>query len=125
MIKVTVKGDYKKTEKYLKRVQKMSLDEYLNRAGVMGVAMLAAYTPIDSGRTASSWDYEIHKSHDMVKIVWTNSNTSNGIPIAVLIQYGHATRNGGYVEGRDFINPAIQPVFDKLAEDIWTEVTRE
>jgi hypothetical protein len=124
MISIKVKGDLTKTEKYLKRVKKLTLDEYLDAAGMLGVAALAANTPIDTGETAASWSYEIHKGDGVIELVWSNSNTSKGIPIVVLIQYGHATRNGGYVEGRDFINPTVQPIFDQLAKDIWTEVTR-
>ena len=89
----------------------------------MGVSALESATPVDSGLTASSWDYEIHQSRNSAKIVWTNSNINQGVPIAIILQYGHGTRNGGYVQGRDYINPAIKPVFDRIAEGVWKEVT--
>ena len=88
-----------------------------------GVTALASATPVDSGTTAASWGYEIQKRHGKVSIYWTNSNINNGVPIAVILQYGHGTNNGGYVQGRDYINPAIRPIFDKIADNAWKEVT--
>ncbi len=90
----------------------------------MGVDALSAATPVDTGLTASSWGYEIHSSGATSSIVWTNSNVNDGIPIAILIQYGHGTRSGAYVQGRDFINPAMRSVFDNIANAVWKEVTR-
>lgn len=118
------KGNFKYTEQFFKRMKSQDLKEKLNQYGMVGAAALAANTPYDTGKTAASWNYEIHKGNGSIELVWTNSNSSKGIPIVVLIQYGHATRNGGYVQGRDFINPAIQPVFDAIAKDIWNEVTK-
>lgn len=88
-----------------------------------GVAALSSATPVDSGLTAASWDYEIVKKKGAISIYWTNSNINAGVPIAVILQYGHGTNNGGYVQGRDYINPAIRPIFDKIAENAWKEVT--
>ena len=122
MIKITHDGNFNNSEKFLKgitnRLHLRSLDKY----GQQGVEALSAATPRDSGKTAESWSYEIHSSKDLISIVWINSNTNKGVNIAVLIQYGHGTRNGGYVKGRDFINPAIRPVFDKIADSVWKEV---
>jgi hypothetical protein len=95
----------------------------LDRWGQLGVQALSSATPVDTGTTAASWNYEIHQSKGSTTLVWTNSNTNKGIPIALLIQYGHGTGNGGYVAGRDYINPAIQPVFDQIAKEAWEEVT--
>lgn len=116
-------GDFKKLEKFLKRMNKADFRLYLEKYGQKGVAALSSATPVDSGETASSWGYEVHRSGKTYKISWTNSHMEKGVVIAILIQYGHGTRNGGYVQGRDFINPAIRPVFDRIAEEIWKEVT--
>lgn len=89
-----------------------------------GVAALRSATPVDTGLTSQSWYYQITQKKGLVEIVFLNSNVQNGIPIAIILQYGHGTRNGGYVQGRDYINPAIQPIFDKIVEDAWREVTR-
>ena len=83
---------------------------------------MAANTPVDTGKTASSWSYEIEVKKDRYTIYWTNSNIQNGVPIAVILQYGHATNNGGFVQGRDYINPALQNIFDSIAENAWREV---
>lgn len=123
-IGVQLKGSFKHTENFFERNKKRNLARKLNNYGMVGAAALAANTPIDTGLTAESWNYEIKESNGRIQLIWTNSNSSQGIPIVVLIQYGHATRNGGYVQGRDFINPAIQPVFDAIANDIWEEVCR-
>ena len=97
----------------------------LDRFGRDGVEALSSATPVDTGLTASSWDYEIKYSDDGARISFTNKNIQNGVPIAIVLQYGHATRNGSWVEGRDYINPAIQPIFDRIANDAWREVTRD
>lgn len=86
---------------------------------------MALATPRDSGKTAESWDYRINRDKDGVKITWTNSNVNKGVNIAIILQYGHGTRNGGYVQGRDYINPAIRPIFDQMAAEVWGEVTKE
>ena len=92
--------------------------------GREGVAALASATPVDSGLTASSWYYEIINRNGTAQITFYNSNIQNGVPIAIILQYGHGTRNGGWVQGRDYINPAIQPIFDRIANDAWKEVTK-
>lgn len=122
MIKITHKGDLKKTKKFLKKCEHLPYDVILNKYGAAGVNALAANTPIDSGLTASSWSYIVEKNSSGFSITWTNSNINDGVPIAVILQYGHGTRTGGYVEGRDYINPAIQPIFDKIATEAWDEV---
>ncbi len=118
------KGDFKNTEKFFKSSEKLNYKAILESYGREGVRALSAATPVDSGLTASSWDYTISVNKGSFSISWTNSNVVNGTPIAILLQYGHGTRNGGYVRGRDYINPAIRPIFDKLAESAWKEVTR-
>ena len=119
------KGDFNNTERFLKGAARANLTSALKAYGSEGVRALSAATPIDSGETAGAWNYEIRVNRASVCISWTNSNINNGIPIAILIQYGHATGTGGYVEGRDFINPAIQPVFDRIADSIWKEVAQQ
>lgn len=122
MIVLSSKGRFAKLERFLNKMVKgdifTRLDEYARR----GVEALASATPVDSGKTASSWAYEIHRSNGSYEIVWTNDNVNKGVNIAIILQYGHGTRNGGYVVGRDYINPAMRPVFDKLAERAWKEV---
>ena len=123
MVIVKQKGDFSKTEKFLNTISKKLYYRNLQKYAEQGVAALASATPIDSGTTANSWDYEIRQTKDSISIYWTNSNVNKGVPIAVIIQYGHGTRNGGYVQGRDYINPAMRPIFDKIAENVWKEVT--
>lgn len=123
MVIVKQKGDFSKTEKFLNTISKKLYYRNLQKYAEQGVAALASATPIDSGTTANSWDYEIRQTKKSVSIYWTNSNVNKGVPIAVIIQYGHGTRNGGYVQGRDYINPAMRPIFDKIAENVWKEVT--
>lgn len=122
MFTITQKGDFRKTEKFLKKMKDGDFYKNLEQYAQIGVEALRESTPIDSGETALSWTYEIKQSKGEVGITWINTNTNKGENIAILIQYGHGTGTGGYVHGRDFINPAMQPVFDKLAEDIWKEV---
>ena len=125
MIKIKQKGDFKKTHKFLQACNKKHYENILNKYGRMGVEALQKATPIDTGKTADSWYYEIRTSPDTgyYAIIWNNSNVVNGwANIAILLQYGHATRNGGYVQGRDYINPAIQPIFDEIAEKVWEEI---
>lgn len=118
------KGDFSKTEAFLKKLRKLDLNSILVKYGELGVSALANATPIDSGKTADSWGYKITKKRGAFTITWTNSNVSNGVPIALLIQYGHGTGTGGYVQGRDYIKPAIRPIFDNLAKELWEEVTK-
>lgn len=123
MIKIKQKGNFDKTTRFLNFIYRREFLKHLNSYGQEGVNALAAATPRDSGKTADSWSYEIETSFNRVSITWTNSNIVDGVPIAIILQYGHGTGNGGYVQGRDYINPAIQPVFDKIADSIWKEVT--
>lgn len=122
MIKLSSTGNFNRTEKFLKRSNNIKLE--LDAYGRKGVAALAAATPVNSGETANSWYYEITKQNGKYTIAFKNSNINNGVPIAIILQYGHGTNNGGWVEGRDYINPAIQPVFDEMAEAAWKEVKR-
>ena len=123
MFTIRQKGNFNNIEKFLKKAQRNTFFSSLEKYGRAGVSALASATPIDSGLTADSWDFEIHRSKGSVSIRWTNSNINDGVPIAIIIQYGHGTRNGGYVQGRDYINPAIRPIFDKMANEVWKEVT--
>ena len=123
MITVESKGNFDNTEKLLKRIKSRDYLKVLDKFGQRGVTALSGATPTRSGKTASSWDYEVLVSGGGVTLQWTNSNINNGVSIAIILQYGHGTRNGGWVQGRDYINPAIQPIFDELAENAWREVT--
>lgn len=123
-IKITVKGEWKKTDKFLERVKNLFKHGVFDKYGKMGVNALQSATPRDSGRTSSSWSYKIVRSSGKVSIVWSNSNVNKGVPIAIILQYGHGTGTGGYVSGRDYINPAMRSVFDNMAEDLWKEVTK-
>ena len=123
MIVIRQKGDFSKLSRYLERVKETVRLGDLDKYGREGVAALASATPVDSGLTASSWYYEIERTNNSVSINFGNSNIQNGVPIAIILQYGHGTGTGGWVEGRDYINPAIQPIFDKIANDAWKEVT--
>ena len=124
MITINHYGDFKKLTNFLEKMKRMFDVSMLDKYGREGVAALSAATPVDSGKTASSWTYEIKDIKDGVALTFNNTNIQNGVSIAIILQYGHGTRNGGWVEGRDYINPAIQPVFDKLANEAWKEVTR-
>lgn len=123
MITFRHKGDFSNTTKFLKNASRRIVLSNLHRYGKEGVAALASATPVDTGKTASSWYYEITEYRGGFKISFANSNIQNGwCSVAIILQYGHATRNGGWVEGRDYINPAIQPIFDKIADQAWKEV---
>ena len=124
MITFRQKGDFSKLTRYLERAKKAVYLDNLDKYGREGVDALASATPVDSGLTSNSWYYEIQKDNGSATISFHNSNIQNGVPIAIILQYGHGTRNGGWVQGRDYINPAIQPVFDKIAENAWKEVTK-
>lgn len=124
MIGFRQKGDFSKTKRYLNRVQRALKNGVFDQYGIEGVAALSAAAPVDTGLTAKSWSYKIVQGRNSVSIVFNNSNIQNGVPIAIILQYGHATGNGGWVEGRDYINPAIQPIFDKLVKKAWGEVTK-
>lgn len=122
MISIRHKGDYAKLTRYLEKMKKSARVSILDKYGQAGVNALAAATPVDTGLTANSWYYRVESSANSATITFCNSNIQNGIPIAIILQYGHGTRNGGWVEGRDYINPAIQPIFDKIVNDAWKEV---
>lgn len=124
MITFKQKGDFAKLTRYLERNKKGARVSTLEKYAREGVAALSAATPVDTGLTANSWSYEITDNNGVVKISFSNSNRQNGILIAIILQYGHATGTGGWVEGRDYINPAIQPIFDKITNDAWREVTK-
>lgn len=123
-IKITVKGDWKKTDNFLERVKNLFKLGVFDKYGKAGVNALQAATPIESGLTANSWSYEIKRSSGKVSIEWSNSNINKGVPIAIILQYGHGTGTGGYVAGRDYINPAMRSIFDNMANDLWREVTK-
>ena len=123
MITFTQKGDFSRTSKFFERCLNVIKLGELDKYGRQGVVALALATPRDTGKTAESWKYEIVRSKDSASIRWYNTNENRGVNIAVILQYGHGTRNGGYVRGRDYINPAIQPLFDEIAETAWKEIT--
>lgn len=116
-------GSFKKTDNFLQRMLKGDLFNSLEGFAREGVAALSNATPVDSGLTSGSWNYEIQKSRGFYQIIWTNSNVVDGRPIAIMLQYGHGTGTGGYVEGYDYINPVMKPVFDRIAENVWKAVT--
>lgn len=124
MISFRQKGDFSKLTTFLEKAKETVNVGILDRYGREGVAALSSATPVDSGLTASSWYYKIKRETGSISISFHNSNIQNGVPIAIILQYGHGTGNGGWVEGRDYINPAIQPVFDRIANEAWKEVTK-
>ena len=124
MITFRQKGDFSKLTRFLERAKEAVHLGDLDKYGRQGVAALSSATPIDSGLTAESWYYEIENKKGSATITFYNSNVQNGVPIAIVLQYGHGTRNGGWVQGRDYINPAIQPIFDEIVNEAWREVTK-
>ena len=124
MIRFSHKGDFSKVTRFLERAKEVVHLGDLDKYGREGVAALASATPGNTGKTANSWNYEIKQEKGSVSIRFYNTNIQNGVPIAIILQYGHGTRNGGWVQGRDYINPAIQPIFDKIANEAWKEVTK-
>jgi hypothetical protein len=124
MIEFRQSGDFRKLTNFLEKLKTTVNASMLDKYGREGVAALASATPVESGETANSWHYEVTIKNGSATIAFYNSNIQNGVPIAIILQYGHGTRNGGWVEGRDYINPAIQPVFDKIVYSAWEEVTR-
>lgn len=123
MISFRQQGDFSKLTRYFERVKNAVRLGILDKYGKEGVSALSSATPVETGRTASSWEYKIEHTGSGAAIVFYNSHVNKGVQIAIILQYGHGTGTGGWVEGRDYINPAIQPIFDKLAEDVWKEVT--
>ena len=124
MISFRQKGDFSNLTSFLERAKESVGIGNLDKYGQEGVAALVSATPVESGKTANSWYYEIENNKGSVSIRFLNSNIQNGVPIAIILQYGHGTGTGGWVEGRDYINPAIQPLFDKIADSAWKEVTK-
>lgn len=123
MITIKHKGDFKKLDRYLERLLNVIKRGELDKYGRMGVDALMAATPVDGGKTARSWYYEVKHTNGGASIVFRNSNVNDGVPIAIILQLGHGTGTGGYVAGRDYINPAVRPIFDQIANDAWKEVT--
>jgi hypothetical protein len=124
MISFRQKGDFSKLDRFLERAKSVARLSILDKYGREGVAALASATPVDTGKTADSWFYEISHDNRSATITFSNSNINDGVPIAIVLQYGHGTGTGGWVEGRDYINPAIQPVFDRIVDEAWEEVTK-
>lgn len=124
MISFRQKGDFSKLDRFLERAKAAAHLSILDKYGREGVAALASATPMDTGKTADSWFYEISHDNGSATITFSNSNINKGVPIAIILQYGHGTGTGGWVEGRDYINPAIQPIFDRIANEAWKEVTK-
>lgn len=123
MIRFVHKGNFHNTERFFAKAKKMNIETILRAYGDLGVQALAEATPTQSGATANAWSYEVHGGSDSASIVWTNNHTNKGVNIAVILQFGHGTGTGGYVQGRDYIRPAIRPVFDQIANAAWKEVT--
>ena len=124
MISFRHKGDFSKSTRYFKRAAQAIRFNNLDKYGREGVAALASATPVDSGITAASWNYTIERGDGTVAIVFNNSHINQGVPIAIILQYGHGTGTGGWVQGRDYINPAVRPIFDKIVTNAWREVTK-
>lgn len=123
MISFKITGSTKRTEDFLRKVSKGDIFRSLDASAREGVSALIAGTPVDSGLAADSWGYEIERSGKSVTIKWTNNDVENGFPVAIMLQYGHGTGTGGYVQGQDYINPAMKPVFDQIADNVWKAVT--
>lgn len=124
MISFRQKGNFSKLDRYFEKVREAAKLGVLDKYGRAGVAALSSATPVETGKTASSWYYEIKRQNGSVSIVFNNSNINEGVPIAIILQYGHGTGNGGWVQGIDYINPAIQPIFTEMANEAWREVTK-
>lgn len=123
MISIRQRGDFKKTDGFFKKVKEFQIRKFLEPYGVKGVEALSLATPKDTGKTASSWTYDITTEDGSTSLNFYNTNENKGVNIAIILQYGHGTRNGGYVQGRDYINPALRPIFDEIAQAAWKEVS--
>jgi hypothetical protein len=123
MFTISSVGEFVRTFTWLGKLEKINFASILEKAGQRGVNALRMATPKESGRTAAGWSYEVKVKGENVDITWTNSNIQDGVPIAIILQYGHGTGTGGYVAGRNYINPAIAPIFDEIARDVWKAVT--
>lgn len=122
IVSFTQRGNFQKTDRFLSKLAQFHYARRLRHYGEKGVSALRAATPKDSGTTAESWSYEIVEEKGRTAIYWRNSHIVNGVNIALVLQYGHGTRNGGFVEGIDYIPPAIRPIFDQMAKEVWKEV---
>lgn len=125
MVVIKSKGNFNRTARFLHHILRVDYETILNRYGEKGIKALEEMTPRASGKTAASWKYGIEHKGSSYSIVWSNENINNGVNIAIILQYGHATGNGGYVVGRDYINPALQPIFDEMANTVWKELIRK
>ena len=117
-------GNFDRSTRWLQKLQRAEFYKRVNAIAAQGTSALASATPVDSSKTAQSWSHEVKITRTSCRVEWHNSNVNQGVPIAIILQYGHGTGTGGYVAGRDYINPAIRPIFEKIAEDVWKEVTR-
>lgn len=122
MIEFKHSGNFNNFQKFLLKASRNNHMLVLEKYGQLGVEALSAATPLESGETASSWSFEIERGTNQTAIRWINSNTNQGVNIAIILQYGHGTNGGGYVEGIDYINPAMKPIFDSMADELWKEV---
>lgn len=125
MISISSSGSFKNTEKFLRAMRRLDsvILAAMHAGGKEGVNALASATPKESGRAATSWDYEVSKAGRIYTLTWLNRDVENGFPVAIMLQYGYGTGTGGYVQGRDYINPAIKPIFDTIADKVWKAVT--
>lgn len=123
MISFNVTGDFRTTEDFLQKIRKVDILEIMRSFGEEGVAALSSATPTDTGLTAGSWGYDVQVNNGVYSISWTNTDVENDFPVAIMLQYGYATGTGGYVQGRDYINPAMRPIFDDIANRVWKAVT--
>lgn len=124
VISFKLTGNFDRSTRWLQKLQRAEFYKRVNAIAAQGTSALASATPVDSSKTAQSWSHEVKITRTSCRVEWHNSNVNQGVPIAIILQYGHGTGTGGYVAGRDYINPAIRPIFDKIAEDVWSEVTR-
>lgn len=123
-IEIESRGSFQNTDKFLRAMQRKEIYASLTKYAQEGANALAANTPVDDGETAQSWTYTVTRTGKFYSITWYNHNVVSGVPVVILLQYGHATKNGGFVQGRDFINPVIRPLFDRIADDVWKAVQR-
>ena len=121
-ISISNSGSFNKTDKFLKKMSENSIYSVLQKYGEIGVAELAAATPIHSGRTSNAWDYRVIIDRTNARVQWYNNNENQGFSVAIGLQYGHGTGTGGYVIGRDYINPTMRPIFDTIADQVWNEI---
>lgn len=122
MISISHSGNFDNITRFLEKMSKRDAMSILHKYGKKGIELLRESTPMDTGETANSWGYEVVNENGRYRIYWTNDNVHDGVYIAIILQYGHATKNGGYVEGIDYINPALEEVFNEMAEELWKEV---